>query len=133
MASVPYPLARQALALADIAGGLDGVTLKAVLIDTADYTYAATDQYLSDVAAAARVATSAALTGVAVDTDGVLDADDCSFSAVTGDSCEAVIVYEDSGAEATSHLISYNELSAAITPDGSDILVSWNASGICKL
>jgi len=79
------------------------------------------------------VATSAALTGVAVDTDGVLDADDCSFSAVTGDSCEAVIVYEDSGAEATSHLISYNELSAAITPDGSDILVSWNASGICKL
>jgi len=133
MASTPYPLARQALGLGDITGGLDAVVIKAVLVDTDDYTYSAAHQYLSDVAAGARVGTSSSIPGADVDEDGVFDADDASFAAVTGDSAEAVIVYVDTGAEGTSRLIAYIELASALTTDGSDVIVAWHASGICKL
>jgi len=104
----------------------DNDTLKAVLIDSADYTPAsAVHTDLTDIPAPARVATSATLTGTTV-TGNVVDADDVTFTAVTGDSVEAFVVYQDTGVEATSRLICYVDNFTAVTPDGTDIIIQWD-------
>jgi hypothetical protein len=86
---------------------LDTNTLKAVLIDTGAYTVnLSTHDNLDDVAGGSRIATSSALGGITV-TDGVFDANDVTFTAVTGASVEAIIIYKDTGTESTSRLIAY--------------------------
>lgn len=102
--------------------------IKAVLVDTADYTVDLdAHDYLDDVAAGARVATSGNLASKTT-TGGVFDAADVTLSAVTGDTCEAIIIYKDSGAAATSPLIAYIDEAAGLpfTPDGNDALIEWD-------
>ena len=127
-----YDLARKAF----MDGGMDMLTddIKVVLIDAADYVVdLATDQYLDDIAVGARVATSANLT-TKDSTAGVFDADDVTFSAVTGDESEAIVIYRDSGVEATSELIAYIDTATGlpVTPDGTDIAIPWD-SGANKI
>lgn len=110
-------------------------TYKAILIDTADYTFSAAHDYLDDVAGAARVATSPALSSITV-TNGIFDAADVVFTAVTGDTAEAIIVYKDSGVESTSQLVCYIDSASAglpITPNGTNILVVWAGGGVFQL
>ena len=97
--------------------------LRAILVDLADYTYSAAHDFLDDVPAAARVAVSAALTGKTV-TAGALDTADFSWTAVTGDPAEGVILYCHTGVETTSPLILYLDTSLTgfpITPNGGAI------------
>lgn len=115
---------------------LDGDDIRLILIDTADYTVdTAAHDFLDDVAGAARVAT-AALTGESV-TARVFDANDVTFSAVTGDSVEAMVLYKHTGTESTSRLIAYFDTATnmPVTPNGGDITVSWDngANKIFKL
>jgi len=101
-------------------------TIKAVLIDVADYTVAIdTHEFLSDVPGAARVATSATLTGKSI-TLGVADVQDFAFTAVTGDPSEAVIFYVDTGTASTSSLVSYHDTATGlpVTPNGGDINIA---------
>lgn len=110
--------------------------IKVVLVDLDDYTFSAAHEFLSAVPVAARVATSANLTGKSVSTVGVFDADDVTFASVTGDSAEALVLYKDTGIEATSPLIAYIDTVNAglpVVPDGRDIQVQWNATGIIGL
>lgn len=124
-----YPLAKEAFLSGDI--DLLNDDIRVVLVDTADYTYSAAHQYLSSVLAGARVATSGALgtKSVAV---GVFDAADVVLSGVTGDQAEALVVYQHTGTESTSRLIAYINAGSGLpfTPNGGDLTVSWNASGI---
>ena len=111
--------------------------IKAVLVDTALYTVnLATDQFLSDIAVGARVATSANLASKTA-TAGVADAADVTFSAVTGASVEAVVLYKDTGVAGTSRLITYIDTATnlPVTPNGGDITVQWDngANKIFKL
>lgn len=131
MANTWYPTAKQAMGAGNLE--LDAGTFKAVLVDTADYTYSATHDFLNDVPAGARVAT-ATLSNVTW-VGAVLDADDAVFSTVSGDQSEALIIYKDTGAEATSNLIVYIDTATGlpITPGGGNINVAWNASGIAAL
>ncbi|MEW6658161.1 MAG: hypothetical protein AB1424_05850 [Thermodesulfobacteriota bacterium] len=113
-----------------LAGEIDWDTdvIKAVLIDAADYTVnLAAHQYLSDIPLAARVATSDALTGKTV-AEGVADAADFTFPAVSGDPAEALVIYQDTGAESTSRLIAYIDTATGlpVTPNGGDISVAWD-------
>ena len=105
--------------------------IRAILIDVADYTVnLATHDNLDDVAAAARVAVSGSLTGKTV-TDGVADADNVTWTAVTGDVSEAIVLYKHTGTEATSRLIAYIDTAASglpVTPNGGDIIVAWDNS-----
>lgn len=106
----------------------DADVIKAVLIDAADYTVnLAAHQFLSDIPLAARVATSAALTGKTV-ANGVADADDLTLSAVSGDPAEALVIYQDTGTEGTSRLIAYIDTATGlpVTPNGGDITVAWD-------
>ena len=107
----------------------DSDDIRAILIDTADYTVnLATDDNLDDIPGAARVAVSAALSGKTV-VDGVADAADVTFSAVTGDQCEALVLYKHTGTESTSRLIAYidDATGLPVTPNGGDIQILWSA------
>jgi predicted naringenin-chalcone synthase len=111
-------------------GSIDWDTddIRVILIDTADYTVdLAAHDYLNDIPSAARVAVSAALTGKTV-ANGVADAADVTFSAVTGDSCEAIVLYKHTGTESTSRLIAYLDSATGLpcTPNGGDITITWD-------
>lgn len=129
MANAMYDLGRASFLDGGIAWSTDNV--KAVLVDTGAYTVnLATHQYLSDIAAGARIATSANLASK-TSTAGVADAADVTFTAVTGASIEAVVLYKDTGTASTSNLICYIDTATGlpVTPNGGDITVVWdNAS-----
>lgn len=101
--------------------------IKCVLVDTATYTFNVAHDYLDDIPVGERVATSTNLTGKST-TDGVFDADDVTFTSVTGDPSEALVIYKDTGAAATSPLIAYIDTATGlpITPGGGDIQVVWD-------
>jgi hypothetical protein len=134
MANRMYDKGREA-----IAGSLDlsSATIKGVLVDSGAYTPdTATHQFLSDVPAGARIATSGALTSKTL-TAGVFDAADTVFTAVSGVQSEYVILYEDTGAAGTSRLIAIIDTATGlpVTPNGGDITVTWDngANKIFKL
>jgi hypothetical protein len=120
-------------------GSIDWDTddIRAILIDVADYTVdLATHDFLADVAAGARVAVSGALGSKTV-TDGVADAADVTWTAVTGDPCEAIVLYKHTGNDATARLIAYidNATGLPVTPNGGDISCAFDngANKIFKL
>jgi hypothetical protein len=127
MANALYPKWKEAL----IGGGANAAltgTVRAVLIDAADYTYSAAHEFLTSVIAGARVGTPQTL-GTKTFTDGVFDAADITFPTVTGDPSEAILLYIDTGVEATSRLVAYLDTGFTglpVTPSGGDITVAWD-------
>ena len=92
--------------------------VKAVLVDTDDYTVDLDNHdFLADIPAGARVATSANLASKTF-TGGAFDAADFTFAGVTGDPSEALVYYIDTAT------------GLPITPNGGDIDVTHNASGL---
>lgn len=135
MANAIYPKYKEALLNGDSNIELDGSNVKAILVDLADYTYSAAHDFLNDVAGGAIVATSGNLASKTT-TNGVFDAADFSFSAVTGDQSEALIIYIDTGSSATSRLVAFFDTGVTgfpVTPNGGDINVTVNASGFFSL
>lgn len=109
-------------------------TLKVVLVDSADYTVnLSTDEFLSDIPAGGRIATSNALSNK-VTTDGIFDADDSEFTSVSGDVFEAAVLYLDTGVEGTSRLIAYLDTATGLpfTPHGGPLQIRWS-SGADKI
>ena len=133
MASVIYPKAKESFLSQNPSIDMDTDTIKAALVDTGTYTYSAAHQYYSSVSGV--VGTPATLASKTV-TSGTFDAADVTYTAVTGASVEAIIIYKDTGSAATSPLIAYIDSASSglpVTPNGGDITVSWNASGIFSL
>lgn len=116
----------------------DTDTIKCLLIDTALYTVnLATHDNLDDVAAGARGGTAQTL-GTKTVTAGVADAADISFPSVPGTvSYEALLLYKDTGVEATSRLIAFIDTATGlpVTSNGGNIAVAWDsgANRIFKL
>jgi len=132
MANAIYPKAKQKFLDALIDMPTD--TIKIALIDTGVYTYNSADEFWSS-ASAAEIGTSQTLATKTI-TDGVFDADNVTFTSVTGASVEALIIYKDTGSAATSPLIMYIDVAASglpVTPNGNNIDVQFNASGIFAL
>lgn len=122
-------------------GSIDWDTdnIKLVLVDAADYTVnLSTHDFLDDVPAGARATngTSGNFASKAV-TAGVADAADVTLTSVSGDPSEALVIYKDSGAEATSRLIAYIDTATGlpVTPNGGNISIAWDngANKIFKL
>ena len=128
MASVVYPKYKEALLTGSTNISLTTGTVKVIGIDTTDYTYSAAHDFLDDVAAGARVGTATLTNGKAV-TSGVFDADDVTMTAVAGDEFEALIIYIDTGNEATSRLVAYIDSGTGLpyTPSGGNITIAWDA------
>jgi hypothetical protein len=128
MANALYPFGKAHLLGLATKVDLVADTIKLMIVDTVDIVWDNTDHYVSDLTGAGIVARSGALAGKTV-TSGVFDANDVTLTAVTGDSVEAVILYKDTGVDATSPLIGWWDV-PTYTPDGGDILVPFNASGL---
>jgi phage tail sheath gpL-like len=103
-------------------------TIKVMLVDQGAYTPSPTTHvYLSDVSASARIGASVTLSGKAT-TGGAADANDVTFSAVSGASIEYIVLYKDTGVEGTSPLLALIDTATGlpITPNGGDIIVTWD-------
>jgi hypothetical protein len=111
-------------------------TVNLVLIDSADYTASINvDADLVDIPSGARVATGtlASKTAIASGNKLVQDAADLTLTGVSGDQSEAIALYKNSGSAATSLLIVLFDTFTSgmpVLPNGGDIVVQWNASGI---
>jgi hypothetical protein len=116
----------------------DGDDIRAILIDVNDYTVdLASDNNLDDIPIGARIATSTSFVTKSI-TDGICDAADLSFTAVTGDTITAIVIYKHTGTESTSRLIAYIDSVASglpLVPNGSDISMIFanTSSKIFKL
>lgn len=114
---------------------LDTDTIKAALIDHGTDTPApTTDDFYNDISAGLIGSLSSALSTKTIGTvaAGVFDADNVTFSAVSGNSVESVNLLKDTGNAATSDLIAYFDTATGlpVTPNGGDITVTWAAGGI---
>jgi len=133
MANALYNPFKQQLLDNSTALDLDSDTIKASLIDSADYTFsAAHDEYSggsTDVPTAAKVAESGAL-GSLTCTNGTFDTADFSWTTVSGDQSEAVILWDDT--VTNDRLMAFYDTSITgmpVTPNGGNINVTVNASG----
>ena len=103
-------------------------TIRAVLLDLAAYQpNLLTDQFLSVIPEAARVAISPALTQKTA-TDGVADAADLVIPSVGGAEAEALALFADTGNPATSRLICLIDTAVGLpaAAGGSDISIIWD-------
>ena len=133
MANAIYPLYKQAL-LDDSANiDLNDSTVKVALIDTGVYPYNSAHEFYSSVSGVVGTPQTIANTTV---TTGLFDGDNVTYTAVTGNSAEALLIYIDTGSAATSRLVAWIDTSVTglpVTPNGGDITITWNASGIFQL
>ena len=135
MANKVYPKLKKGF-LSGSAVDLVASNVKVVLIDLADYAYDDAHEFLSSIPAAARVATSPNLANKTLSDLADFDSDDPVLPAVTGDELEALAMYVDTGNEATSKLIFFQDTGIAgspLTPDGNDIKIAVNAAGWFRL
>lgn len=144
MANAIYPKWKEQLLQGTTSALLNGsgtTGVYAALIDTGVYTYDAADEFWDEGGANDPID---ALIGTAVEigatksyTSGVFDGADVTWSSVTGNSAEAIIIYvQNAGAATTWRLVAYldtNVTGLPVTPNGGDITVAWNASGIFGL
>jgi hypothetical protein len=128
-----YDAGREGFLAGDIAWDTDDI--RAILIDTADYTVnLATHDNLDDVPSAARVAVTSSLASKTT-TGGVANAAGASFLGVNGDQSEAIVIYKHTGTESTSRLVAYIDTFTSgmpVTPNGGDISVAWS-TGTSKI
>lgn len=104
------------------------------LIDTGTYTFSQTHDFYNDLTGV--VGTDQRITAPTV-TNGTLDGSDLVFATVSGNSVEALVIYRhNSGANSTWPLYSYYDTAGGglpVTPNGGNINVNWNASGIVSI
>lgn len=134
MANALYPKWKEQLLQFTANNNLSAGTVKVALIDTGVYTYSSAHQFWTS-ASAASVGTPQTI-GSKTFTDGVFDGANVTFTAVTGNSVEALIIWIDTGTAGTSPLVAYIDTSVTglpVTPNGGDITITWNASGIFAL
>ena len=132
MANALYPLWKAAILQATANSSLGG-TVKIALVDTGTYTYSAAHEFLTSLTG--RVGTDQTL-GSKTFTNGTFDAADATWTAVTGATAEALVIYIDTGTAGTSRLVAFLDTGITglpVTPNGGNIGVTWDAAGIFTL
>lgn len=133
MANALYPKWKEALLQFTANNNLSSGTVKVALV-TAGYTYSSAHQFYSSVSAS--VVGTPQTIGTKTFTNGVFDGADVTFTAVTGSQATSLVIYVDTGVAGTSPLVAYLDTSITnlpVTPNGGDISIVWNASGIFAL
>ena len=134
MANAIYPKYKEVILGAATNTNLLTGTVKVALVDTAVYTYSAAHQFLSSLTGV--VGTAGTIGATKSVTNGIFDGADVTFTAVTGATVEALVIYVDTGVAGTSPLVAYIDTSVTglpVTPNGGDITITWNATGIFAL
>lgn len=134
MANAIYPKYKEVILGAATNTNLLTGTVKVALVDTAVYTYSAAHQFLTSLTGV--VGTAGTIGATKAVTNGIFDGADVTFTAVTGATVEALVIYVDTGTAGTSPLVAYIDTSVTglpVTPNGGDITITWNATGIFAL
>ncbi len=126
MANALYGKGREAFADKRIDWDTD--TIKVVLIDTGVYTVSIdTHDFIDDITGI--VGTAETLTST-TNVLGTCDAADVVFTAVSGATVEALVIYRDSGTPGTSELIAYIDTDVggpiSVIPNGTNITITWD-------
>jgi hypothetical protein len=128
MAAALYPSFKKLLLDGDIDLLTD--TIRVVLIDTGTYTFSAAHDFYADLTGV--VGTESGALANKTTTAGVFDADNPVCPSVSGATVEAIVVFKDTGNPATDPLIAFID-GLTLTPDGNNVNVNFNASGIFAL
>ena len=138
MANYIYPSAKQSFLSQSPSIDLDTDTIKVALVSAA-YGQSTSHQYYSSVSgvSGAVVGNPATLINKSI-TNGVFDADDVTFSSVTGSAVSQIVIYKDTGTASNSPLIAYFDSPTSglpISPNGGNITIAWSndSSKIFKL
>ena len=143
MANALYPKFKEALlnqAAGTAAINLSSDTnIKVALVNisgsTNAYTYSSSHQYFSSVSTNSAAVVGISATGlanktVATPAGGVFDADDVTFTGISGTNViGALVIYKDTGTAASSPLIAFLDSGTglSITPNGGSVTVSWDS------
>jgi hypothetical protein len=119
-------------------GNIDWVNddIRVALIDTGVYTVDLVNHDFKDDLSGIVDDMAASLAGKAVSGAGVLDSNDPTYTAVTGATVEALVVYKFNAVPASAQLLFYVDSATAnlpFTPNGSDVTIQVNASGWAAL
>lgn len=114
-----------------------GGAFKVSLINSDLTSFGSTDEFYSDLNSDSGVVATVTLANVTA-TSGVIDADDVTFESVanTTPESEALLFWIDTGTAATDRLVAWLDTNIdgfPITPDGSNVDITWSSSGIFKL
>jgi hypothetical protein len=106
----------------------------ALITTSSGYTYSAAHQFYSSLSNI--VGTPQPIT-TPTKVNGTFDGDDVTFTAVSGTVVGAIVIYrQNAGANTTWRLVLFEDTSVTglpVTPNGGNIVVTWNASGIFTL
>lgn len=103
-------------------------TIKVALVNNSYAQNLAVDEFYSDIST--YVVDTPETLASKTTTAGVFDAADATFVAVAGGStCEAVVIYKDTGVAGTSPLIAYLDVITGfpLATNGGDITIQWDA------
>jgi hypothetical protein len=138
MANAIYDLWKQEIMkgtsnnLLNSAEGATGVYC--ALVDTGTYTFSQAHQFYSSLSGV--VGTDQEIL-TKTQTTGTFDGTDLTYTSVTGNSVEALVLYrKNAGANTTWPLFCFIDTSVTglpVTPNGGNITCTWNASGIVKI
>ena len=138
MANALYPKWKEALLQNSADSDLDGSGTTGVyvaLVDTGTYTYNAAHEFYSSLSGI--VGTDQEIGATKSYSAGVFDGGDVTFTSVTGNTVEALVIYrKNAGANTTWRLIAYIDTGVTglpVTPNRGNISITWNASGIFAL
>jgi hypothetical protein len=139
MANAVFPKYKQSLMTeADTNKSLDqtgtSAPFAALVTTSSGYTYNAAHQFYSSLSNVQ--GTDVAITTPTV-VSGLFDGDDVTFTSVSGTVVGAIVIYrKNTGANTTWRLVLYEDTSVTglpVTPNGGNIVITWNASGIFQL
>lgn len=132
MANAIYPKYKEAVLQSAANSSLTG-TVKVALVDTGTYTYSASHEFLTSLTGVVGTAQTLSTKTYA---NGTFDADNSTFTSVSGNTVEALVIYIDTGSAATSRLVAYIDTGVTglpVTPNGGNINITWDAAGIFTL
>lgn len=145
MSNAIYPIYKHKLLTAAANVSLDQNTAQdgpyALLIDTGVYTYNPAHDFKDDITGIVGASDGVRIASPTVNsagaTAGTFDGADVTFTAVTGATVEGFIIYRhNAGAASTWVLVMYYDAAGGglpVTPNGGDISIVWNSSGIFQL
>jgi hypothetical protein len=137
MANALYPKWKEARLQGTANAALDGsgtTGVYAVLVDLGTYTYSAAHEFYSSLSGL--VGTEQELTTKTY-VNGLFDAADSVVPSVSGATVEAIVIFiKNAGANTTWRLVGFIDTGVTglpVTPNGGNINIGWNASGIFQL
>lgn len=112
--------------------------VRTALVDTADYTVDLTNHEFRDATGLSSgiEETSGLMTLIDAAADGIVDANDVTFTGTTGDNCEGILVYQDEGSAAADRLLFWWDSASGLPVTlGGDVTVQWDngANKIAKI